>query len=90
MCFHFSKYCIEIIFILLTSFFFFFFFWCPHRGRHSPHPVPGQALPPRCSHLHLNLEMEADSRKKVVTLAAEIREEEPKASPVYQVLCEAS
>jgi len=34
--------------------------------------------------------MEADSCKKVAMLAGEIREEEPEASPVCQVLCEAS
>ena len=83
--FSFSKYCIEI-FILITPFFFFFSFWYPHGGRHSLHPVPGRALSPHCFHLHLNLE--ADSGRMVVMLAAEIREEEePKVSSLYRVLC---
>lgn len=69
MCFHFSKYCIEIIFIRITP--FFFSFWYPHGGRHSLHPVPGRALSPHCFHLHLNLE--ADSGRMVVMLAAEIK-----------------
>lgn len=83
MCFDFTKYCIKIIFILLTSFF----------GAQSKCLTYLTLFLALLCHLtartfHLNLKMEADPGRVVVMLAVEIRkEEEPKASPMCQVLC---